>query len=303
MALRSDRPLRRTLIKLASQIFLGSQRAHYHAWLPSLSIEERGPGNPGIVRFRGEPVLQLLESDRLIERAPHYILIVGSGPSVKGQDLSRLPERSAILLNGAISLIGSGVEEPLAVAIEDERFVWRHFAMVRDRLAADTLCLFSPGVLNAICELDGKWLAGRPVILIDNLRKPYGARRRRHAELEGFDFVTLGGEAGFSADPDRGVFQGGSVAVSALQFALATPAERIGFLGVDISNSSAPRFYETAEDVAFSGIAGAEQRILAHIALAKRFAERKGVALINHSPVSALRTIGLDFQPLENAAA
>jgi hypothetical protein len=302
MALSSDRPLRRTLIKLACQIFLGSRRAHYHAWLPSLSIGAKGADNPGIARFRGQPVLSLIDSQALAGRTGDYILIVGSGPSVKGQDLSRLPARSAILLNGAISLIGGAIKKPLAVAIEDERFVWRHFAMVRDRCAADTLCLFSPGVLNAISELDAGWLAGRLVIMIDNIRKPYGAPRRTQRELEAFDFVSLDGEAGFSADPDRGVFQGGSVAISALQFALATDAARIGFLGVDIANADAPRFYETADDIAFSGIAGAEKRILAHMALAKRFAEHKGVVLINHSPVSALRTIGLDPQPLDSAA-
>jgi hypothetical protein len=303
MALSSDRPLRRTVIKLACQIFLGSRRAHYHAWLPSLSIEGRGPDDPGVVGFRGQRVLSLLGSHTLAQRAGGYVLIIGSGPSVKGQDLSHLPERAAILLNGAISLIGDGIKVPLAVAIEDERFVWRHFAMIRDRLAQDMLCLFSPGVLNAIGELDAGWLDGRPVILIDNIRKPYGAPRRTAHELAAFDFTTLDGEAGFSADPDRGVFQGGSVAISALQFALATNAAKIGFLGVDIANASAPRFYETAGDTAFSGIAGAEKRILAHIALAKRFAEKKGVVLINHSPVSALRTIGLDFQPLGSAAA
>lgn len=303
MALYSDRPLRRTLVKLACQLFLGNGRAHYHSWLPSLAIEGRKPGSPGRVVFRGRPVLRLLASDALDARAGDDVIIIGSGPSVRGQSLTGLPAPSAILLNGAISLIGEQVAEPLAVAIEDERFVWRHFPMIRDKIGADLLCLFSPGVLRALCELDRQWLADRPVVLIDDLRKPYGAPRRRQQALQDLDFVTLSGEAGFSAEPDRGVFQGGSVAISALQFALHTKAKRIGFLGVDISNADAPRFYETSGDTAFSGIAGAEKRILAHIALAKAFAEKRGVALINHSPVSALRAIGLDYQPLDSAAA
>lgn len=93
MALHSDRPLRRTLMKLACQIFLGSRRAHYHAWLPALSIEGRGQGSPGVVRFRGQRVLELLDANTLSERAGAHILIVGSGPSVNGQDLSGLPRR------------------------------------------------------------------------------------------------------------------------------------------------------------------------------------------------------------------
>ena len=303
MALSSDRPLRRTLVKLGCQIFLGSHRAHYHSWLPSLSIEGRAVGSPGAVSFRGHKVLQLHDADTLAARAGPYIAIIGSGPSVGGADLSSLPAQSAILLNGAISLIGAQIKKPLAVAIEDERFVWRHFAMIRDKVRMGTLCLFSPGVIRALCELDADWLAGHSVVLIDDIRKPYGVPRRMGEELQAFDFVTLGEDAGFSVDPDRGVFQGGSVAISALQFALRTNAVRIGFLGVDISNAKAPRFYETAGDVAFSGIAGAEKRILAHIALAKSFAEHNGVTLINHSPVSALKLIGLDYRPLDSAAA
>jgi hypothetical protein len=291
------------MIKLACQIFLGSRRAHYHSWLPSLSIRGRVAGSPGDVHVRGQRVLQLRRADALAARAGSSVLIIGSGPSVKGQDLSSLPPYSAILLNGAISLIGEQIAEPLAIAIEDERFVWRHFAMIREKIAPGMLCLFSPGVLRAFLELDMAWLRGRSVILIDDVRKPYGAPRRSQAALQRLDFIMLDGEAGFSADPDRGVFQGGSVAISALQFALRTDARTIGFLGVDIANADAPRFYETTGDVAFSGIAGAEKRILAHIALAGTFAETKGVELINHSPVSALKTIGLDFQPLETAAA
>lgn len=219
-------------------------------------------------------------------------------------DLSVLPARSAILLNGAISLAGQAIDEPLATAIEDERFVWRHFGMMRKRLARrDVPMLLSPGAIRAICELETDFLRDRPVILIDDIRKPYGSPRRAEAELAGLDFVTLREGAGFSSRPDRGVFQGGSVAISALQFALATGASEIGFLGVDIVNADAPRFYETEGDVAYSGIAGAEKRILAHIALARDCAAPRGVELVNHSPVSALRTIGMDYWPLDQTVS
>lgn len=304
MKAKSNRPFRRQVVKLLCGLLLGRNRAHYHSWLPSLSIEGRGAGRPGAVNFGGARVLQLVDADSLAARAGARIVIFGSGPSVKGADLSSLPPNSAILLNGAIRLIGEGIAEPLAVAIEDERFVWRHFDMIARHIPVATLCLMSPGVLRAIGECDRGWFAGRSVILIDDIRKPYGGPRRQPGALQLFDFVTLddGGAAGFSAEPDRGVFQGGSVAISALQFALATGAREIGFLGVDISNADAPRFYEGEGEVAFSGIAGAEKRILAHIALAREFAAAKDVELVNHSPISALKTIGLDYRPLASVA-
>lgn len=240
----------------------------------------------------------------LSERVGERIVIIGSGPSVKGADLSSLPDRCALLLSGAISLIGMGIHEPLAVAIEDERFVWRHFSLMREKLTRrEVPLLLSPGVIRAICELDRDFLRDRPIILIDDIRKPYGLPRRDKATLAGFDFTVLEGEAGFSSAPDKGVFQGGSVVISALQFALATRAREIGFLGVDIANADAPRFYETEGNVAFSGIVGAEGRILSHIALALAVAAARGVRLFNHSQVSALRSIGLDYRPLDQTAS
>lgn len=237
----------------------------------------------------------------LSRRAGSRILIIGSGPSAKGLLPGMVPARQSLLLNGAISLIEDGLAAPLAIAIEDERFVWRHHDMVRRLAPDDTPMLLSPGAIRALCDIDASLLAGRTIILIDDLRKPYGHPRREDAELRVMDHVILHGPAGFSSVPQRGVFQGGSVVVSALQFALATGATEIGFIGVDIANSAAPRFYEQEGRAAFSGVADAETRILGHIALARDEAGRRGIKLVNHSPVSALRSIGLDYVPLDTS--
>lgn len=304
-AFGTGRPWRRELVKLACRFFLGSKRAHYHSWLPSLAITGRSESDAGRVTFRGREVLRLAFSDALARRAGERIVIIGSGPSVAGRDFSLLPSSSAICLNGAISLIGSRIAEPLAVAIEDERFVWRHMDMIRNHLGRETLCLMSPGAIRALLEIDGNWFSGRTVVLIDDIRKPYDLPRRQDDELSRLPFVTLdtANRAGFSAAPDLGVFQGGSVAISALQFALATGAREIGFIGVDISNADSPRFYEADGRMAFSGIAGAEARIIAHVALARDAAEARGVKLVNHSEVSALKSIGLPYRPLETSAS
>ena len=300
--LTSDRPFRRKAIKILTQVLFGRRRAHYHAWLPSLSIEGRAEGVPGTIVYRRHQVADLASLDVLKRRAGSGIVIVGSGPSVRGSRLDLLPPRTALLLNGAVGLVGKGIGEPLAVAIEDERFVWRHFAMITRHVAPDIPMLLSVGAIRAICELDPAFLSGRFVILIDDIRKPYGAARRADAELTGFDHAVLRDSAGFSSRPELAVFQGGSVVVSALQFALATGASEIGFIGVDITNADAPRFYESDGPAAFSGVAGAERRILDHIALARDEAAKRGVRLRNHSAVSALRLIGLDYEPLVPSA-
>lgn len=293
---RSDRPLKRRLIKLGTRLLLGSSRAHVQDWFPGLRLAPQA-GRRSIL-YRGREVGVLLPLDVLGEPDNgRAICIVGSGPSVAQTDLSGIGPQSAILLNGAIHLIGEPIVEPLAVAVEDERFVWRHFDLMRRKIAPGQACLFSVAVLRSICEQDVGWLKDKRIVLIDDIRKPYGERRRSMEQIRGLEFVWIDetGKFGISLDPERGVFQGGSVAVSALQFAIALQPAEVAFAGIDIRNAAAPRFYETASQTAYSGIAEAESRILGHMALAKTITDQRRIRLVNYSPVSALSQAGIPY--------
>lgn len=291
----ADRPLIRSIIGRGLRLLLGGSRAHAQDAFPGLKIRQSPEGQA--VFYRGRRVSRLEPAEALRTVSGGAAFVVGSGPSVAAADFSRLPPGSAILLNGAIHLVAEQIGRPLAVAIEDERFVWRHFALMRAKIAPGQLCLFSVAVLRAICEHDPIWLSDKRTVLIDNIAKPYGLPRRKHAQLAALDFLRFDatGAFGFSLDPDRGVFQGGSVAVSALQFAVAARPKRIGFIGVDIRNASEPRFYETAGKTAFSGIARAEARILGNLALGRAIALEQGMEVVNHAPASALADAGFPF--------
>jgi hypothetical protein len=76
---------------------------------------------------------------------------------------------------------------------------------------------------------------------------------------------------------------------------LACQPETLGLIGIDIANADQPRFYEKPGQVAQSGIAGAEDRILGYFALARDIAAQKQIRLINLSPISALAKIGLPY--------
>lgn len=278
----------------------GASFAHAYAWTPGLALViPAARADVGAITYRGAQVGTLLHPDILAERSGEEIFVIGSGPSVKETRLGETGPATAILLNGAMSLIGKDIRTPLAVAVEDERFVWRHFDLMRAKIDGDTLCLFSVGVIRTICELDRSWLADKRIILIDDIRKPYRVRRRSLAELAAIACVTLSddGMAGFSSDPSIGVFQGGSVAISAIQFAAYCRPRTIGLFGIDISNADRPRFYEQAGDTAKSGIAGAEERIVGHILLAYELCRRQGIELVNYSPVSALRGTAVGYDP------
>ncbi|WP_246752791.1 glycosyl transferase [Sinorhizobium sp. BG8] len=293
---RSDRPFARSLIKLGTRLLLGGARAHVQDWFPGLRLAPTQSGGKAIF-YRGRRVGTLESLSALVDASGRSLRIVGSGPSVVHTDLSGTEPASAILLNGAIHLIGERIPKPLAVAVEDERFVWRHFDLMHSKIDAGQVCLFSVAVLRALCEKDPDWLENKRIVLIDDIRKPYGLSRRSLEQLRVLDFVRTDatGTFGFSLDPDRGVFQGGSVAVSALQFAMALRPAGIGFAGIDIRNATAPRFYETAGQTAYSGIAEAESRILGHFTLAKAIADERGIRLRNFSPVSALAQAGIAY--------
>jgi hypothetical protein len=294
---RSDRPWHRSMVKSGALMLLGPSRAHAQEWFPGLKIDRDEKTGQGNAIYRGKTVVSLLGADALREQSGENVYIVGSGPSVRHCDLSRLEPGSATLLNGAITLIGGDIATPLAVAIEDERFIWRHFDLVREKVLPGSLCLFSVAVIRAICEHDRQWLSDKRVVLIDYVRKPYAKRRLSVDKIAAFAFVVLNESrsAGISLLPDRGVLQGGSVAISVLQFALYCAPRLIGLFGIDISNADQPRFYENGKQTAFSGVAGAEARIVAHFALARNIAAEKHIELLNFSPVSALLKGGFGY--------
>ncbi|GGF85405.1 glycosyl transferase [Rhizobium wenxiniae] len=294
---RPDRPFFRSATKLAIKLFFGRQWSHAQDWLPGLEIERVTDCSEGAVVYKNDRIVSLYRASVLKAAAGPIIHIVGSGPSLMRNDMGRMGRGTGILLNGAISLIGSPVAEPLGLAIEDERFVWRHFDLMRQKIRPGMICLFSVAVIRAICERDREWLRDKTIILIDNIRKPYRVARRTIPQVRelGIPIAKSEGEAAISLDPDAGVFQGGSVAISALQFALYCAPERIGMFGIDISNANQPRFYETKNDIAYSGIARAEARILSFFSLVKEVAAERNIELLNFSSVSALLKCGFPY--------
>ncbi|MBD9373242.1 glycosyl transferase [Rhizobium sp. ARZ01] len=293
----SERPLRRTLVKLACELFLGRRRRHAQQWLPHLAFGVAETDGTRPILYRNRRVGTLRPAAILKSQSGEEIYIVGSGPSVKDTRVEVLPERSAILLNGAVTLCNDAIADPLAVAVEDERFIWKRFDLLKRKLAPGTILLLSVSVIRAICEIDPAFLHNRSIILIDDLRKPYGAERCDLRALAPLPFVVVDEkrDAGISLDPDRGVFQGGSVAISALQFAMFCRPRSIGLIGIDIANADQPRFYEMDGNVASSGVVRGAPRIIAHFVLAQQVAGTQGIAIVNHSPLSALISAGFPY--------
>ncbi|WP_246082615.1 glycosyl transferase [Rubellimicrobium rubrum] len=284
----SDRRPVRHLVRLAA-LLLGPGRAHRGDLWPGLAIDRLS----GRVRWRGRDLLTLSRFADIVPPGMARIAIVGSGPSLARQHPERLESGATILLNGAASLAAR--LPPLAVAVEDERFVMRHAPMLAS-LPREVPLMLSAAAMRALAEHNADLLRGRRVALIDNLRRPLGAARR-DLDDPALDGILARGANGaaLSRDPDRGVIITGTVAFTALQVALAAGPAAILLAGIDLGNADAqPRFYEEAGKAAPSGLVKGMPRILAGFALAREVAGREGVRLSCASPVSALLGLGYD---------
>lgn len=295
MGLKSERSLSRQVIRLYARLRYGSRMAHAQDWLPYLTLTRASSELPGLVSYRQQQIATLLPATAFFDLVDDECTIVGSGPSIQEQQLEQLPPRSCLLLNGAVTLAPNRVAEPLAIAIEDERFVFRHFEMIRRHIDETTPCLLSVAAIRAIAERDALWLANRPVLLIDNLLKPYDDSRRAPTSPELEHLVARENDVAISTSPGDGVVQVGSVAISALQWTMATNVKTIGFAGVDISNADQPRFYESAGNEARSRLQLAQKNILAHAAIAAKLCKRRNVRIETYSESSALREVEIPY--------
>lgn len=296
MSIQTNRPIGRYLIKLCFSLFRGPRYAHGQDCWPGLRLTLPADGRLGKVIYKGEAIASLAGVD-ILPKARDEIVILGSGPSISSQDFSSLPPQSAILLNGAIHLLDGRLCDPLAVIVEDERFIWRHFGNMVKLVKPTTPCLFSTSALRAICEIDRSWLTSRQIIHVDFLQKPYAQPRRANAELATMPFLRWSddGSCAISLLPQRGLYAGGSVAISALQIALYLGPKRLGLAGIDLSNANEPRFYEGHDDSAKSRISQAEEKILDICAVALKECQRRSINLVNYSPVSSLSRIGVPY--------
>lgn len=281
---RSDRPLSRKLVRLGFQ-FLGRSRAHWQDTWPGLLLDIQ----TGRATWRGRELLTLSKCSDLIPTGMDTIAVVGSGPSLRGQNIDALGDDRAILCNGAASLAGQ--LRPLAIAVEDERFVFRHHEMLSG-LPAQIPALLSPAALRAWAGYDPASLMRRKVALLVNLTKPLSKPRRAISDASLRDVTIRHQKAALSLRPDQGVVITGTVAFSALQVALAAQPDRILLAGIDLSNDNEPRFYEST-DRAASGLSSGLDRILEGFALANQVATRRGCTLACASPVSALLSLGI----------
>jgi hypothetical protein len=274
----------------------GRAGAHAEEWWPDLSLSRAVEG-VGAIRFRNSIVAPLLpypEPAKLDE-----IIVVGTGPSLGAQARDRIPLDRAFLLNGAVHLLDPKGPPPLGLFVEDERFVWRRWRMIVEKVPGGTHCYLSTAAIRALCRTAPEWLASQAVHHLDFVHRPYGRKRPVRDDLHRVPFLrwSADGLSAISLDPQAGLMPSGTVAATAAQVALSFSPARIGFAGIDLTNTDKPRFYETLGDTAQSGLAATPDKILASFAAIRDECVERGIVLENYSPASRLAELGVPYVP------
>lgn len=221
--------------------------------------------------------------------APSKLFSIGTGPSVAQQSLTQLKGIQCVLVNGAIQLVLDGkLNNPYAVMIEDARFVYERADMIMALPKGTRLCLVAGAMhaLGVVAGLEG--LKHFDLMLIDGFETPYGKPRRtvKEAPVESYRVAS---NAKLSVDLNQGHFGCGTVMYCGIQFAFHLRVKELYLVGFDLTNFEQPRFYETQNNAAWTGLQNAyEARILPALELVMKTAQEFDMAVYNCSHTSII---------------
>ncbi|MNX99554.1 lipopolysaccharide core biosynthesis protein [compost metagenome] len=246
---------------------------------------------------RGPATIPLDQLPRGIGGDAHLIL---SGPSVAQIDYAQCAMGSVMGVNGSIAL---RAKHPTLrfdyYAMLDAGFVKRRRDLVADVLAQDLLLFVTPEVYRWIALLFENRTVRCRIAVFEEVHQRALQPRARPDELEAqlgadpelvlFDARHPMHAHGFSLNPARGLFGGGTVAYTSLQFLAWLGARTVYMHGLDLTATAGPRFYESADSQLPTAL---DRQFSGHIEPAFRQASRllgeRGIKVYNLSLLSRL---------------
>lgn len=252
--------LRRRLLKKYIKLTQPKKNWHLASYWPYLKEKNNN------IYFRDELInIKNLSS---INLSNEDVNIIGSGPSVNDLDYTKIKNGHNFFLNGAISLSYNHNLPIYAHVIMDSYFVYNRIDLIIKNTQPCKLIL-SRGALCAIAEHDINFI--------------------KRNEIYIFDTKPLSNESLFSEQVDDYVIDGGTVMSIPIQLCLKNAPKAVYLLGLDISNSKLPRFYEDVKNQQKSGlIKDYYKKILPFMTEASKRYKEKKLPIYNCSPVSQL---------------
>lgn len=207
------------------------------------------------------------------------VYIIGSGPSIREQDIGKLKSKNTILLNGAINLIESSGIDPIMIVVTDSSFIRNRFEIIKAVPPNISLALQFSVVREILLRIPD-FFESRSLFLLREREE-----RISIEPVENRRFLET-----FSEIETFGVLHSGTVMSAAIQIAAYLKFSKIFLLGFDIGNANLPRFYETDNNKVRCGLLNDyEKEILPFMRLTKEYFDKcKNQHIWNCSPSTLL---------------
>lgn len=249
------------------------------------------------------------EQQNLAEQA---VNIIASGPSMAEVDISKLQDTATIFVNGSISLTAQhSFKNVVGYVISDARFVHHKPEILQKHYNGQplyaTLAVFEAlsatqpkimqryhSAMRILYPVDRPWGVKSNNATHSNLASKYQWLNKKEPLSyfsDNTNFVIICNHKptsiGVSLNITYGFVEAGTVAFVATQLAFARNAAIIHLYGIDLLNSSQPRFYENSANSAPSKLNEAiNNRIVPSFNLLGKVYRAQGVPVINHSHIS-----------------
>lgn len=239
--------------------------------------------------------------------------IFASGPSMASLDFdNNLLSFPSIFVNGSLSLIDKhDFTNIAAYVISDERFIKHNAELLEQFYSGQPLYITKPVVdaiatslpdiiekyhdsINLIYAVDrplstdnkSNFLKSLPLLNKVVKKKLSLDEFKEHQDFV-IDSTSYPKPIGVSLNIENGFVEAGTVAFVAAQLAYTLGAKKINLYGIDLINSSQPRFYESKDDAAPCKLDKAiTDRIVPSFDLMGKVYNQHGVKVTNKSPVS-----------------
>jgi len=282
--------LRDSLVKKYLKL-TNKKYSYASSYYPDIKIVPNEDGSYEVF-FKGRKIFTSASYNELPKNSDE-VYILGSGPSVKNQNIAALQNKNVIFLNGSISAAIQYDIKPFAHIIIDKSFIINRsdllLSFVHSSREKIPLFLSLPaleGVFVFCPEIISKYKIFIICIKEQELMRTQFSPR----ELPGKYFAVSGDkQTAFSLDMNEGSWDAGTVMAHAVQLCHYLGVKNTYLLGFDIGNSNAPRFYENSKNRQRSYLLDDyETKILPFMKFAAQVFKKSRQNIYNCSPVSKL---------------
>ncbi len=214
--------------------------------------------------------------------------LIASGPSILAIPArQRLLDRYSVVVNGAHAAIDRGGRKFSLYVVTDPQFVRQKWDLFVAGLDSARIFAADHRVFVEVLERDPRALAGRRLILFNNLRYPYLVNREDVTAFRDLPdiWINANGQC-FSANPSLGFFPADTVIYICLQLLCGWRFRDILIFGMDLDGDR--RSYVEAVPAPSWLVQRYKGSIEPSLQLAAAAARARGISIWNCSPVSVL---------------